>query len=166
MIGVCAIESDNGKVSKFRLTFNGPMDPKTVTPANIKVTGPTGQAVRVISVRQLPVAGTVFEVTVAPQALTGTGGVRVWVSPAVQSLWPKPLDQDNDGTRGRSSDFFSAAVHRGRRQRANCRRGDNRLPTDHRPQHADQGPERPGQFDAFVSSATSRSSSSPPTMRW
>ena len=112
VLGVCAVESDTGKVSKLRLTFNGPMDPKTVTPDNIKVTGSAGQAVRVISVRQLPVAGTVYEVTIAPQTLAGTGGVRVWVSPSVQSLWPKPLDQDNDGIPGESEDFFAAAVYR------------------------------------------------------
>jgi subtilisin-like proprotein convertase family protein len=99
-------------VSKIRLTFNGAMDPKTVTPTNIRVTGPTGLAVRALSVRQLPVAGTVFEVTIAPQTLSGTGGIRVWVSPAVQSLWPKPLDQDNDGAPGETEDFFSAAVYR------------------------------------------------------
>jgi len=112
VLGGRAVESDTGVLSKIRLTFSGPMDSKSVTPANIKVTGPTGQAVRVLSVRQLPIAGTVYEVTIAPQKWAGVGGVRVWVSPNVQSLWPKPLDQDNDGTPGEVEDFFSAAVFR------------------------------------------------------
>jgi subtilisin-like proprotein convertase family protein len=110
VLGVTAVDSAAGKVAKLRLEFNVPIDRRSLNAANVKVTGPDGSAVPVLGFRSVKGATAEYDVLIRPQALTGDGGLRVFVSPSVHTIWPKPLDQDNDGVQGEVEDFYAASV--------------------------------------------------------
>src|SRR5262249_47345735 len=110
VLGVTTVDSAAGKVAALRLEFNVPIDRKSLTPTNIKVTGPDGSAVPVLGFRPVKGSTAKYDVLIRPQALTGDGGLRVFVSPAVHTIWPKPLDQANDGVLGEVEDFYAASV--------------------------------------------------------
>ncbi|WP_020475325.1 proprotein convertase P-domain-containing protein [Zavarzinella formosa] len=105
-----ATESVTGLVTGARVSFNYPVDRKTLIAANIKITGPAGGAVALTGVRPVPGSLTDVDLLFTPQKITGTGGVRVALSPNIQSLARIKLDTDEDNTTGELDDFYAADV--------------------------------------------------------
>jgi subtilisin-like proprotein convertase family protein len=113
VLGIYTRQTTNGTVNGFRLTFNEPPDPSTLQPRDLHVTGPAGRPVAVTSVRRVPGTLTVFDIAIAPQRLSGTGGVRIDVPPSARGArGGKSMDQDGDGVPGEPTDFFAGAAFR------------------------------------------------------
>lgn len=86
--------ADAGPVSSVRVTFNTSMDPATFTPAQVRMTGPTGA---VIPVTVAPVDGTdntQFDISFAPQSASGR--YTLTIGPNVRDPFGNPMDQDDD----------------------------------------------------------------------
>jgi len=110
VVSLTAVESAGGMVTAFRVGFNVPVNPKTLTAATAKVTGPAGAAVRVTGVRFTSPTDATLSVT--PQRFAGAGGVRVALSPAVRSKSAgNPLDTDGDAVPGELDDYFAGAAY-------------------------------------------------------
>jgi subtilisin-like proprotein convertase family protein len=83
-------------VSSLQLVFAGPMNPTTVTPADVRVVDPRGFLVPVFTV--VPAAGTnntQFLVTTAPWVRAGNYSVRI--GPAVTDIYGNSLDTNGNG---------------------------------------------------------------------
>jgi len=89
-----------GRVNAVRVEFSDPVDPRTFTRTGVRVTGPTGDPIRVGRVRRVDSSCTQFNVSFTPQALSGPAGLRVHVAPSVRSDMGMALDQDKDGIPG------------------------------------------------------------------
>jgi subtilisin-like proprotein convertase family protein len=110
VIGVSTIESPTGLITAVRLTLNVPLEPTSLGHGNLRVTGPTGAAVTVLQVRPVTGQDAVYDLVIRPQKFVGSGGVRVYLSPAV-STGLKQMDEDLNGTDGEPDDFLGAASY-------------------------------------------------------
>ena len=99
----------SGRINSARVTFSEAIKPATFTPADIKLTGPTGKAIAVTKVT--PVAGTnrtEFIVTFPAQAASGT--YTLVVGPNVRDLAGNLMDQNRNGTPGEAADRYTATT--------------------------------------------------------
>ena len=84
------------RIRSLELEFSAPMNPATVTPADVKVIGPTGLQVRILSL--VPAAGTNntrFLVTTPLWAKAGVYTVKL--NPAVADIYGNGLDMNGNG---------------------------------------------------------------------
>jgi subtilisin-like proprotein convertase family protein len=76
--GSSALGAGASPLSGVRLTFDVSMNPRTFTPADVRLVGPGGRAVRVQSVRVVPGTGNrAFDVLFPPQTTPGTYALKV-----------------------------------------------------------------------------------------
>jgi serine protease len=97
---VAPLADTAGRVNAVRVEFSDPISPQTFKRAGVRVTGPTGERIGVGRIRRANSDGTQFDVFFRPQVLSGPAGLRIHVSPTVESDLGIPLDQDKDGAPG------------------------------------------------------------------
>jgi subtilisin-like proprotein convertase family protein len=109
------IESTTGTITGFRVKFNTVMDLNLLTKERFSITGPTGAAIAVRSVKRVDGTLDTFDVaTTATRFSTLTaskdGGFRLFLSPEVKSLAGTNLNQNNNGVFGEILDYYAGAA--------------------------------------------------------
>ncbi len=99
----------NGGVSRLRVTFNEAINASTFTSADVRLTGPTGATITVTGVTLVANTGNrTFDITFANQTAGGT--YRASIGPNVADLAGNLMDQNRNGTRGESTDVYTAST--------------------------------------------------------
>jgi subtilisin family serine protease/subtilisin-like proprotein convertase family protein len=96
--------SDAG-INQVRLTFSEAINAATFSTGDVKLTGPSGNAIAASSVKAVAGSGnTQFEVTFATQSTPGT--YKLTVGPDIRDAAGNQMDQDKDGRNGLPADKF------------------------------------------------------------
>ena len=90
--------------TQITVTFNEPVDPNTLTPAAVTLTGPNGP----IAVNQpQSVSGSTYSISFATQITDGT--YTLTLAPGVADYAGNEMDQNQNGINGESTDAFTGS---------------------------------------------------------
>jgi subtilisin family serine protease/subtilisin-like proprotein convertase family protein len=101
-----AIFSGSGStINQVRLTFSEAINPATFSTGDVKLGGPSGNAITVSGVKAVAGSGnTQFDVTFPAQSAPGT--YKLTVGPDIRDTAGNQMDQDKDGRNGLPGDKF------------------------------------------------------------
>jgi subtilisin-like proprotein convertase family protein len=95
------------QLTGMTVTFSGPVDPATFTPADVTVTGPSGQGIKVLSVDDVTPVGpgdkhNIYRINFGPQTQSGNYGLVL--GPNISDFSGNLMDQDLDSVNGQVPD--------------------------------------------------------------